>query len=284
MKRFFRDRSRDCTCPPEFPVCRCGGRRELAPRHAEGRASRATRRSDPQSRLAQRAPPRRREGSGMRKLARLARRARGARPARAQRVAGLALPPARRGGLRARGASSGACSRPTATRSPPSRPSARRPASRSAPGPWAWCRSTRRGSPAVPPRKRGVAVTAAPAALFTMQDIADAAGGPPRGRPADGAVASVSHRFPHASGRDALFVALRGEHTDGHRFLGGGGRGRRPGAARERGRGRTRAAPSSRTSPPGASTVDRGPRHARRAPAPRPRPPRRGSASRRGSA
>jgi len=29
VKRFFRDRSRDCTCPPEFPVCRCGGRREL---------------------------------------------------------------------------------------------------------------------------------------------------------------------------------------------------------------------------------------------------------------
>ena len=29
VKRFFRDRSRDCTCPPEFPVCQCGGRREL---------------------------------------------------------------------------------------------------------------------------------------------------------------------------------------------------------------------------------------------------------------
>jgi 16S rRNA (cytosine1402-N4)-methyltransferase len=29
VKRFFRDRSRDCTCPPEFPVCRCGGRRAL---------------------------------------------------------------------------------------------------------------------------------------------------------------------------------------------------------------------------------------------------------------
>jgi 16S rRNA (cytosine1402-N4)-methyltransferase len=29
VKRFFRERSRDCTCPPEFPVCRCGGRREL---------------------------------------------------------------------------------------------------------------------------------------------------------------------------------------------------------------------------------------------------------------
>ena len=29
VKRFFRERSRDCTCPPEFPVCRCGGRREV---------------------------------------------------------------------------------------------------------------------------------------------------------------------------------------------------------------------------------------------------------------
>jgi 16S rRNA (cytosine1402-N4)-methyltransferase len=29
VKNFFRERSRDCTCPPEFPVCRCGGRREL---------------------------------------------------------------------------------------------------------------------------------------------------------------------------------------------------------------------------------------------------------------
>lgn len=30
VKRFFRDRSRNCTCPPEFPVCRCGGRAELS--------------------------------------------------------------------------------------------------------------------------------------------------------------------------------------------------------------------------------------------------------------
>jgi 16S rRNA (cytosine1402-N4)-methyltransferase len=29
VKRFFRERSRTCTCPPEFPVCRCGGHREL---------------------------------------------------------------------------------------------------------------------------------------------------------------------------------------------------------------------------------------------------------------
>ena len=29
VKRFFRGLARDCTCPPEFPVCRCGGRREL---------------------------------------------------------------------------------------------------------------------------------------------------------------------------------------------------------------------------------------------------------------
>ena len=24
VKRFFRDRSRGCTCPPELPVCVCG--------------------------------------------------------------------------------------------------------------------------------------------------------------------------------------------------------------------------------------------------------------------
>ena len=24
VKRFFRDRARGCTCPPEFPVCVCG--------------------------------------------------------------------------------------------------------------------------------------------------------------------------------------------------------------------------------------------------------------------
>ena len=29
VKHFFRERSRTCTCPPEWPVCRCGGRREL---------------------------------------------------------------------------------------------------------------------------------------------------------------------------------------------------------------------------------------------------------------
>ncbi|HEQ71204.1 MAG TPA: 16S rRNA (cytosine(1402)-N(4))-methyltransferase, partial [Spirochaetia bacterium] len=29
VKRFFKDKSRACTCPPELPVCRCGGRKEL---------------------------------------------------------------------------------------------------------------------------------------------------------------------------------------------------------------------------------------------------------------
>jgi 16S rRNA (cytosine1402-N4)-methyltransferase len=29
VKRFFRDRSRDCTCPPEWPICQCGGKAEL---------------------------------------------------------------------------------------------------------------------------------------------------------------------------------------------------------------------------------------------------------------
>jgi 16S rRNA (cytosine1402-N4)-methyltransferase len=28
-KRFFRERNRACTCPPEAPICQCGGRREL---------------------------------------------------------------------------------------------------------------------------------------------------------------------------------------------------------------------------------------------------------------
>jgi 16S rRNA (cytosine1402-N4)-methyltransferase len=29
VKRFFRDRARACTCPPEWPICQCGGRSEL---------------------------------------------------------------------------------------------------------------------------------------------------------------------------------------------------------------------------------------------------------------
>ncbi|HVP19947.1 MAG TPA: 16S rRNA (cytosine(1402)-N(4))-methyltransferase RsmH [Spirochaetia bacterium] len=29
VKRFFRDKSRDCTCPPEWPICQCGGKGEL---------------------------------------------------------------------------------------------------------------------------------------------------------------------------------------------------------------------------------------------------------------
>jgi 16S rRNA (cytosine1402-N4)-methyltransferase len=29
VKRFFREKSRDCTCPPEWPICQCGGKAEL---------------------------------------------------------------------------------------------------------------------------------------------------------------------------------------------------------------------------------------------------------------
>lgn len=29
VKRFFRERARACTCPPEWPICQCGGRSEL---------------------------------------------------------------------------------------------------------------------------------------------------------------------------------------------------------------------------------------------------------------
>jgi len=29
VKRFFRDKSRECTCPPEWPICQCGGKAEL---------------------------------------------------------------------------------------------------------------------------------------------------------------------------------------------------------------------------------------------------------------
>lgn len=29
VKRFFREGSRECTCPPEWPICRCGGQAEL---------------------------------------------------------------------------------------------------------------------------------------------------------------------------------------------------------------------------------------------------------------
>jgi 16S rRNA (cytosine1402-N4)-methyltransferase len=30
VKHFFRDRARACTCPPEWPICQCGGKSELA--------------------------------------------------------------------------------------------------------------------------------------------------------------------------------------------------------------------------------------------------------------
>jgi 16S rRNA (cytosine1402-N4)-methyltransferase len=29
VKRTFREKSRDCTCPPEWPICQCGGKSEL---------------------------------------------------------------------------------------------------------------------------------------------------------------------------------------------------------------------------------------------------------------
>jgi 16S rRNA (cytosine1402-N4)-methyltransferase len=29
VKRFFQERARPCTCPPDTPICQCGGRREL---------------------------------------------------------------------------------------------------------------------------------------------------------------------------------------------------------------------------------------------------------------
>jgi 16S rRNA (cytosine1402-N4)-methyltransferase len=30
VKRFFRERARACTCPPEWPICQCGGKSELS--------------------------------------------------------------------------------------------------------------------------------------------------------------------------------------------------------------------------------------------------------------
>jgi 16S rRNA (cytosine1402-N4)-methyltransferase len=29
VKRFFHNKSRECTCPPEWPICQCGGKAEL---------------------------------------------------------------------------------------------------------------------------------------------------------------------------------------------------------------------------------------------------------------
>jgi 16S rRNA (cytosine1402-N4)-methyltransferase len=29
VKRFFASKSKACTCPPDWPICRCGGGREL---------------------------------------------------------------------------------------------------------------------------------------------------------------------------------------------------------------------------------------------------------------
>ena len=29
VKRYFKEKSRECTCPPEWPICQCGGKAEL---------------------------------------------------------------------------------------------------------------------------------------------------------------------------------------------------------------------------------------------------------------
>ena len=29
VKRYFREKSRECTCPPEWPICQCGGKADL---------------------------------------------------------------------------------------------------------------------------------------------------------------------------------------------------------------------------------------------------------------
>ncbi|MDR1143222.1 MAG: 16S rRNA (cytosine(1402)-N(4))-methyltransferase RsmH [Spirochaetaceae bacterium] len=53
VKRFFRDKNRDCTCPPEAPICRCGGFRTVTilTRRAVS-AGKAERLSNPSSRSA----------------------------------------------------------------------------------------------------------------------------------------------------------------------------------------------------------------------------------------
>ncbi|MCX7030044.1 MAG: UDP-N-acetylmuramoyl-tripeptide--D-alanyl-D-alanine ligase [Spirochaetes bacterium] len=61
-------------------------------------------------------------------------------------------------------------------------------------------------------------MTAAPAALFSVADLADAVGGRQAAGPATGSVASVSIDSRSVEA-DALFVALPGERTNGHRFL-----------------------------------------------------------------
>jgi UDP-N-acetylmuramoyl-tripeptide--D-alanyl-D-alanine ligase len=61
-------------------------------------------------------------------------------------------------------------------------------------------------------------VTAAPAALFAVGDLPDVASGRLAAGPAAGAVDAVAIDS-RAVAPGALFVALRGEHTDGHRFL-----------------------------------------------------------------
>lgn len=54
VKNFFRERNKDCICPPSVPICKCGGTREVAlvTRKAV-RASQAETRTNPPSRSAQ---------------------------------------------------------------------------------------------------------------------------------------------------------------------------------------------------------------------------------------
>jgi UDP-N-acetylmuramoyl-tripeptide--D-alanyl-D-alanine ligase len=61
-------------------------------------------------------------------------------------------------------------------------------------------------------------MTAAPAALFAVGDLPDAAAGRLAAGPAAGAVDTIAIDSRTVA-PGALFVALRGEHTDGHRFL-----------------------------------------------------------------
>jgi 16S rRNA (cytosine1402-N4)-methyltransferase len=53
VKRFFRERARACTCPPEWPICQCGGKSQLALLTRKPvSATEAERRANPASRSA----------------------------------------------------------------------------------------------------------------------------------------------------------------------------------------------------------------------------------------
>ena len=49
VKNFFREKNKDCTCPPEAPICRCGGKRSVAlvTRKAVAPGDEETRRNPP---------------------------------------------------------------------------------------------------------------------------------------------------------------------------------------------------------------------------------------------